>query len=155
MISASDLMLWSFNQNLHGAHGYICFYCCIFIHLSMYAIVIMVMDDYVRIKHYANFKKFWITKLLLAFISIAAFLFLLQAIMMLISSISREEYVVILVYFEIDGAVISIYICSNFSKTNIKCYILQIKNYCFKTESIDKKISELCMRNCVKYVNFT
>ena len=73
----------------------------------MCTIAIIGIDRYIRIKHYANFKALWTTRVVLTLILIEVFLSLLQAIMILIGLSSGIEYITVLVYFAIDGVIIS------------------------------------------------
>ena len=73
----------------------------------MCAIAIIGIDRYIRVKHYANFKALWTTRVVLTLILIEASLSLLQTIMILIGFSSRIEYITIPVYFAIDGVIIS------------------------------------------------
>ena len=73
----------------------------------MCTIAIIGIDRYIRIKHYANFKALWTTRVVLTLILIEVFLSLLQAIMILIGLSSGIEYITVPVYFAIDGVIIS------------------------------------------------
>ena len=116
VLSVSDLMVGLFVQNLHKPiwHEKNCllmdmhvFIAVFLVHLSMYTIAIMGIDRYLRIKHYANFKAIWTKRVVLTFISGEIFLAFLQAIMTLISLITEKEYIVVPVYYAIDGSIIS------------------------------------------------
>ena len=72
----------------------------------MCTIAIIGIDRYIRIKHYANFKALWTTRVVLTLILIEVFLSLLQAIMILISFFSGIEYIIIPVYFAVDVVII-------------------------------------------------
>ena len=93
MLSASDLMIGLFGQNLKTTILYeknclimdtYTFVTVILVHLSMYIIAILGVDRYVRIKQFVKFNFLWISRVTIAFISIEIFLSLLQAIMVLI-----------------------------------------------------------------------
>ena len=116
MLSVSDFMIGLFAQNLQTAILYektcslmdtFAFVATFFVHLSMYTIATMGIDRYLRIKHYANFKALWTTRVLSAVISMNVFLSLLQATMTLLALRSAKEYVLIPIYLAIDGVIIS------------------------------------------------
>ena len=73
-----------------------------FIHLSMYAIEIIDINFYLRIKHYVNFQTFLTTKLVLS-----GFPFFNSSNNILIDFLSREQYTVIRFEFAIHGAIVS------------------------------------------------
>lgn len=115
MLSVSDFMIGLLAQNLQTAILYekICslmdtyaFIATFFVHLSMYTIATMGIDRYLRIKHYANFKAIWTTRVVSTVLSIDVFLSLLQSIMTLLGLLSAKEYMLIPVYLAIDCAII-------------------------------------------------
>ena len=115
MLSVSDLMVALFSQNLQTISLYekscstldISLFATVFsVHLSMYTIAIIGIDRYLRIKHYANYKAFWTTRVVLVFISIAVFLAFIQAIMTLVGLLSGKKYITLPIYYTIDGLII-------------------------------------------------
>ena len=116
MLSISDLMIGLFGQNLLTTILYekncllvdtFTFITLFFVHLSMYTIIIIGIDRYLRIKHFANFKALWTSRTVTVFICVGVFLALLQAIMTLTGLLLEKEYIVIPVYSAIDGSIIS------------------------------------------------
>ena len=156
VLSVSDLMVGLFVQNSHKPiwHETNCllmdmhvFIAVFLVHLSMYTIAIMGIDRYLRIKHYANFKAIWTKRVVLTFISGEIFLAFLQAIMTLIGLITEKEYIVVPVYYAIDGSIISgIVFLQNLTMrtSNAVCNESRIA----ASRNTDKKITNLVCKLC-------
>ena len=84
-------------------YGYICSCSCIFSAFIMYTVAIIGIDRYVRIKHFANFKALLTIKVVSVFLSIEVLLAFLQAMMKLSGLPCRKEYIVVPVFYTIDG----------------------------------------------------
>ena len=119
MLNLSDFMIAIFVQNLFPATFYIMhcslkvislFSSAFLMHLSMYVVAVIGIDRYVRIKHYANFKRIWTTKIVLILIFIGSSLALYQAVMVTIGFISRKSRIVTLVYIAMDCMITDIII---------------------------------------------
>ena len=163
VLSVSDLMVGLFVQNSHTPiwHEKNCllmdihvFIAVFLVHLSMYTIAIMGIDRYLRIKHYANFKAIWTKRVVLTFISGEIFLAFLQAIMTLIGLITEKEYIVVPVYYAIDGSIISGVVflqILTMRTSNAVCNESRIA----ASRNTDKKITKLSMQVMLLFCCFT
>ena len=163
MLSISDLMIGLFSQNLKTTilHEKNClimdintFVNVFLVHLSMYTIAIIGVDRYLRIKHHLNFKVLWTTRVIIVFISIEVFLSLLQAIMALIGLGSGIEYIVIPIYFTIDGIIITGIIFLQILTIWASSAIFNGSRIAI-TARIDKQITKLSMRVMLLFCCFT
>ena len=113
MPSIPDLMIGLFCQNLETTIFYekncllmdssliILVFC---VHLSMYSIAIIGIDHYLRIKHYANFKALWTTRVVLTLICVLSFF---QATMVAISVMLGKESISMPIYITTDAVIFS------------------------------------------------
>ena len=117
MLSLSHFMIAMFAQNLFTATFYI-MQCLLhmtslisstfLVHLSIYVVAVFGIDRYVRIKHYANFKRTWTTKIAFALLFIGFSLALFQAVMVTMVFILRKPHIGIVVYIAMNCMIISI-----------------------------------------------
>ena len=163
MLSVSDLMMGLIVQNLNAGIFYkrncILIYTHAFVavfilHLSMYTIAIIGIDRYIRIKHFVNFKTLWTTSVVLTLVFIEVFLFLLQAMMVLAGFLSGMERITIPVYFATDDVIISGIIYLQILTMRTSSAIFN-ESSITAAESINKKISKLCMRIMLFFCCFT
>lgn len=117
MLSLSDFMIAIFVQNLFTATFYIMhcslkvvslFSSAFLMHLLMYVVAVIGIDRYVRIKHYANFKRIWTKKIVLTLIFIGSSLALFQAVMVTMGFISGKSRIFTLVFIAMDCMIIGI-----------------------------------------------
>ena len=174
MLSVSDLMIGLFSQNLKTTILYekncliidTCAFVNVFlVHLSMYTIAIIGVDRYLRIKHHLNFKALWTTRVIIVLISIEVFLSLLQATMVLIGLASGIEYIVIPIYFTIDGLIITGIIFLHiltirassaiFKNSRRITFSERIGSRIAISARINKKITKLSMRVMLLFCCFT
>ena len=116
MLSISDLMIVCFCQNLQTTIFYekncllmdsslIISVLCV--HLSMYSISIIGIDRYLRIKHYANFKALWTTRVVLTLMCVGVFLSFFQAAMIAVSELLEKESISMPIYIATDVIIFS------------------------------------------------
>ena len=164
VLSTSDLLIGLFFQNLQTVLLYEKKKCLLLdiyaaigmflVHLSMYAIALTGIDRYLRIKHYAKFKVAWTTRVVSTFISIEVFLAFFQIMIGIIDPLSGKEYTVFLVYYTIDGLIISGMIfleVLTMRTSNAVCN----KSTIAASRNTDKKITKLSMQIMLLFCCFT
>ena len=158
MLSLSDFMIAIFVQNLFTATFYIMhcslkvvslFSSAFLMHLSLYVVAVIGIDRYVRIKHYANFKRIWTTKIVLTLVFIGSSLALFQAVMITMGFISGKSRIVTLAYIAMDCMIIGIILWLQIQTIRTSNAIhSESTGSTFEStlRRINKKISKLSMR---------
>ena len=135
-------VLYERNCILIDTHAFVAVF---IVHLSMYTIAIIGIDRFIRIKHFVSFKTLWTTGVLVTLIFIEVVLSLLQAVMIPVGFLPGVEYIIVPVYFGIDGIIISgiLYLQILTMRTSSAVFN---ESRITASENIDKKISKLSMR---------
>ena len=115
------------------------------VHLSMYSIGIIGIDRYLRIKHYANFKALWTTRVVLTLMCVGGFLSFFQTAMIVISVLLGKESISMPIYIATDVKIFSAII---FLQILIICSSNDLHNESrvIASSSTNKKVTKFSMR---------
>ena len=114
-------------------------------HLSMYSIAVIGIDCYLRIKHYANFKALWTTRVVLTLMCVGGFLSFFQTAMIVISVLLGKESISMPIYIATDVKIFSAIIFLQIL-TICSSNALHNESRVVASSSTNKKVTKFSMR---------